>query len=95
MATIDLTPKRWDLIKRLGEKQYAILDEGGDDAQMLSFEFCGGDIVQPFLDENGFDEVDPIAHYGDAFLTSGFFTLTEEQLQERIVAARSQLDTSR
>lgn len=38
----------------------------------VSFEFKGIDIIDPFHDEQGMGEVDPVAYYGDAFLKSAF-----------------------
>jgi hypothetical protein len=44
----------------------------GNEKDLISFEFNGIDIINPFINENATKEVDPIEYYGDDFLNSKF-----------------------
>ena len=63
-------------IKEVGDKQLQIFDETGEYPEdAIMFEFEGIDIINPFLDEMGTDEVDPVEYYGEAFLNSDFMKI--------------------
>ena len=75
---MNITEKQMEAIKILGEYQmgkgvYINLDIN----PLIGFEHedSGVLIVNPFLDEMGWGEVNPIKYYGDEFLNSDFFKM--------------------
>jgi hypothetical protein len=60
-----------EAIKKFADEQQDKFNEGND-KDLISFEFEGIDIINPFMNENATEEVDPIEYYGDNFLNSEF-----------------------
>ena len=59
------------IIKSVGNLQTNIADEIGFTPEtMIRFSHEGHEIINPFIDESGSYEVDPISYYGDSFLNS-------------------------
>ena len=73
-----LTEREAKILKRFSELQLDILSEGIDEnINLISFDYYGMDITNPFVDESGIYEVDPIEYYGELFLESDFMKLFE------------------
>ena len=47
------------------------------------FDFDGMTIHNPFMEDTGSFDVDPIEYYGESFLNSGFVTVLSERIQEQ------------
>lgn len=61
-----------DNIRKVAEEQYSKFLETGDTEGMICFDFQGVAIINPFVDESGRFDVDPVKHYGEAFTNSDF-----------------------
>ena len=60
-----------ELIKSIADLQTNIADEIGYTPEtMIRFNHEGHEIINPFIDESGTYEVDPVSYYGDSFLNS-------------------------
>lgn len=62
-------------IRQIGDKQFIESSETNDpnfDEKCIYFVYKGIHIVDPFTDETGCFEVDPISYYGEDFLNSDF-----------------------
>lgn len=58
--------------QEIADKNHKIIQETGDTAGCVSFEWHGSSITDPFYDESSVNPVDPVEYYGDAFLNSPF-----------------------
>lgn len=65
-------------IKKLAEEQQEKFEETGNKEGMITFDFEGIDIINPFEDETGRFEVDPGKYYGDFFMKSDWILLEKE-----------------
>ena len=65
------------MFKAFCETQLMALSEGAD-FDYISFEYDGIEILNPFVDECEWYEVDPIEYYGELFLNSKFMDLLNE-----------------
>jgi hypothetical protein len=74
-SSIDPNILDMDKIREIGEKQFVESGETSDpkfEDKCISFDYKDITIINPFMDETGRFEVDPIKYYGDAFLNSDF-----------------------
>lgn len=67
-------------IKQIAEDQTQRFDKTGEMNGIISFEFEGTTIINPFEDETGRFEVNPVEYYGDAFLSSEWSTIMNEKV---------------
>ena len=59
------------LMKSIADLQASIADEIGFTPEtMIRFNHEEHEIINPFIDESGSHEVDPVSYYGDSFLSS-------------------------
>lgn len=72
-----LSKREMKMFKAFCETQLIALSEGAD-FDYISFEYDGIDILNPFVDECDWYEVDPIEYYGELFLNSKFMDLLNE-----------------
>lgn len=72
-----LNDRELNALKNFCSLQFTLMGElGGDDTNFVSFkDESGVNIVNPFIDNCGIFEVDPVEHYGDDFLNSEFMNL--------------------
>lgn len=75
---MQLSTKYIARIKALAEKQYNDFINGEPIDNMVGFVFCDTLIINPFISENGMEDVDPIEYYGESFLKSEFCTMEVE-----------------
>ena len=65
------------MFKAFCETQLMAMGEGME-FDYISFEYNGTEILNPFIDEYDWYEVDPIEYYGEYFLNSKFMDLLNE-----------------
>lgn len=73
--SVDPSKLDMDKIRQIGDKQFIESGETDDpnfDQKCIHFDYKGIHILDPFTDETGSFEVDPISYYGEAFLNSDF-----------------------
>lgn len=71
-----LTVGEVNFLKKFCELQYYLFTEFGvSDFDCIEFDYDGMSIINPFLDENGVCEVDPVKYYGEKFLNSEFIKI--------------------
>ena len=72
------------IIREIGELQTNITDEiGYIPESMIRFEHEEHEIINPFVDESGSHEVDPVSYYGDSFLNSEWKKYFKRLKEER------------
>lgn len=79
-SAVDPNTLDMDKIREIGEKQFEESDETSDpkfEDKCIHFDYQDIVIVNPFTDETGRFEVDPVKYYGDAFLNSDFAKITK------------------
>jgi hypothetical protein len=79
-SAVDPNTLDMDKIREIGEKQFEESGETPDpkfEEKCISFDYYGIVIINPFTDESGINEVDPVKYYGDAFLNSDFAKITK------------------
>lgn len=71
-----LTEREVTILEKYCSMQYsAIMRDGLDEEEIISFLWDGISIFNPFVDETARFEVDPVKYYGESFLDSGFMEL--------------------
>ncbi len=66
-------------MKKVAEEQMQKFEETGEKGGMITFQFEGVDIINPFEDETSGFEVDPEEYYGDAFLESDWKLIAHKE----------------
>lgn len=72
---------KWEKIRVLAEKQSEEFETTESKEGMITFEFDGVDIINPFYDETGRFEVDPEEYYGEAFLESDWISINVTEIK--------------
>lgn len=67
-----LTNREIRLMKQLGIMQLKALEYEDDYTDIISFQFEGMTIANPFVEESDYAEIDPVEYYGKVFLNSDF-----------------------
>jgi DNA mismatch endonuclease (patch repair protein) len=62
----------WMRVKELAWANLVLEEAGIDLHNLLGFDFCGYWVIDPFTDENGVNEVNPVEYYKSDFLNSPF-----------------------
>ena len=57
---------------QIAQKNEKIVKETGETTECVGFEWQGFFITNPFKDETGRVEVDPVKYYGESFMNSDF-----------------------
>lgn len=71
-----LTEREIKILKRFSELQLDVLSEDiNENINLISFDYHGMNIVNPFVDDCGCYDVDPVEYYGELFLDSDFIKL--------------------
>lgn len=71
-----LSQREIKILKNFSKLQLDILNENSSTkVNIVSFDYEGIQILNPFIDETGSYEVDPVAYYGKLFLNSDFLKL--------------------
>lgn len=72
-----LNEREINILKSFSFYQFTLLSEGliSDKDLKLQFEYENTVISNPFVDECGMYEVDPVEYYGEAFINSDFLKI--------------------
>lgn len=82
-SSIDPKMLDMDKIREIGQKQMEDSGNTNDpdfDKKCIHFEYQDIRIVDPFTDETGRFEVDPVEYYGEKFLNSDFAKFTKDDI---------------